>query len=107
MNERILRLSEKNGIDIIAGLDSHYINDVGEVKRDQILKYKKVTYPEEQGWFMDYPDMLTGLERFANQNVLDEKLALRAFMNTNVFVNECEEIVLDRSFKIPSMYLYE
>lgn len=104
LNERILRLSEKNGIDIIAGLDSHYINDVGEVKRDQILKYKKVTYPEEQGWFMDYPDMLTGLERFANQNVLDEKLALRAFMNTNVFVNECEEIVLDRSFKIPSMY---
>lgn len=104
LNERILRLSEKNGIDIIAGLDSHYINDVGEVKRDQILKYKKVTYPEEQGWFMDYPDMLTGLERFANQNVLDEKLALRAFMNTNVFVNECEEIVLDRSFKIPSMH---
>ena len=104
LNEKILRLSEKNGIDIIAGLDSHYINDVGEVKRDQILKYKKVTYPEEQGWFMDYPDMLTGLERFANQNVLDEKLALRAFMNTNVFVNECEEIVLDRSFKIPSMY---
>lgn len=104
LNERILRLSEKNGIDIIAGLDSHYINDVGEVKRDQILKYKKVTYPEEQGWFMDYPDMLTGLERFANQNVFDEKLALRAFMNTNVFVNECEEIVLDRSFKIPSMY---
>ena len=104
LNERILRLSEKNKIDIIAGLDSHYINDVGEVKRDQILKYKKVTYPEEQGWFMDYPDMLTGLERFANQNVLDEKLALRAFMNTNVFVNECEEIVLDRSFKIPSMY---
>lgn len=104
LNERILRLSEKNGIDIIAGLDSHYINDVGEVKRDQILKYKKVTYPEEQGWFMDYPDMLTGLERFANQNVLDEKLALRAFINTNVFVNECEEIVLDRSFKIPSMY---
>lgn len=104
LNEKILRLSEKNGIDIIAGLDSHYINDIGEVKRDQILKYKKVTYPEEQGWFMDYPDMLTGLERFANQNVLDEKLALRAFMNTNVFVNECEEIVLDRSFKIPSMY---
>lgn len=104
LNERILRLSEKNKIDIIAGLDSHYINDVGEVKRNQILKYKKVTYPEEQGWFMDYPDMLTGLERFANQNVLDEKLALRAFMNTNVFVNECEEIVLDRSFKIPSMY---
>lgn len=25
-------------------------------------------------------------------------------MNTNVFVAECEEIVLDRKFKIPSVY---
>ena len=25
-------------------------------------------------------------------------------MNTNVFVSECEEIVLDRTFKIPSVY---
>ena len=25
-------------------------------------------------------------------------------MNTNVFVTECEEIVLDRKFKIPSVY---
>ena len=104
LNEKILKLSDKYEIDIIAGLDSHYINDVGKVKREQILKYKKVKYPEEEGWYMDYPDMQTGLKRFSEQGILDEENALRAFMNTNVFVNECEEIILNRNFKIPSMY---
>ena len=104
LNEKLLKLSDKYEIDIIAGLDSHYINDVGKVKREQILKYKKVKYPEEEGWYMDYPDMQTGLKRFSEQGILDEENALRAFMNTNVFVNECEEIILNRNFKIPSMY---
>lgn len=104
LNEKILKLSDKYGIDIIAGLDSHYINDVGKVKREQILKYKKVKYPEEEGWYMDYPDMQTGLKRFSEQGILDEEKALRAFMNTNIFVNECGEIILNRNFKIPSMY---
>lgn len=104
LNERILKLSEKYGIQIIAGLDSHYIDDVGRVKRDQIMKYKKVRYPEEEGWFMDYPDVETLISRFKEQDVLCEEQIFQAIMNTNVFVNECEEIVFDRHFKIPSIY---
>lgn len=104
LNERILNLAAKHGIEIIAGLDSHYINEVGQVKRDQILRYKKVSYPEEEGWFMDYPDGETLARRFQEQGVLSEEQILRAIMNTNIFVDECEEIVFDRSFKIPSLY---
>jgi DNA polymerase III alpha subunit len=104
LNEKILYLSDKYGIDIIGGLDSHYINDVGQVKRDQILKYKKVSYPEEIGWYMDYPNTETFLDRFKEQSILSEEQALRAIMNTNIFVDDCEEIVFDRKFKIPSVY---
>lgn len=104
LNERILKLSDKYGIDIIAGLDSHYIGETGRIKRDQILKYKNVEYPEEHGWFMDYPDGKTLFERFKKQGILNEEQILRSIMNTNIFVNECEEIVFDRSFKIPSVY---
>ena len=88
LNEKILYLSDKYGIDIIAGLDSHYINDVGQVKRDQILKYKKVSYPEEIGWYMDYPNTETFLDRFKKQSILNEEQALRAIMNTNIFVDD-------------------
>ena len=104
LNEQILDLSVKHGIEIIAGLDSHYINEIGQTKRDQILKYKNVSYPEENGWFMDYPDGFTLLNRFQEQGILSEEQILRAIMNTNMFVNECEDIVFDRSFKIPSIY---
>lgn len=104
LNEKILRIARENGIQIICGLDSHYVKEENSVKRDQILKYKSVNYPDEDGWYMDYPDTKTVIQRFKEQGVLSDEEILRAIMNTNVFVSECEEIVLDRTFKIPSVY---
>jgi len=105
LNKKILEMSKKYGIQIIAGLDSHYVEDTGRIKRDQILTYKNVSYPEEEGWFMDYPDTKTLIERFRTQGILSDEEILTAIMNTNVFVSDkIEEIVLDRSFKIPSVH---
>lgn len=104
LNEKILRIARENNIQIICGLDSHYVKDENSVKRDQILKYKNVNYPDEDGWYMDYPYTQTVIKRFKEQGVLSDEEILRAIMNTNVFVSECEEIVLDRKFKIPSVY---
>ena len=104
LNEKILRIARENNIQIICGLDSHYVKDENSVKRDQILKYKNVNYPDEDGWYMDYPDTQTVIKRFKEQGVLSDGEIFRAIMNTNVFVSECEEIVLDRTFKIPSVY---
>lgn len=104
LNEKILKLADKYDIQIIAGLDSHYIGDIGKVKRDQILAYKKISYPEEEGWYMDYPDVQTLVNRFAEQGILSQEQVLKAIMNTNVFTSKCEEIKFDKSFKIPSIY---
>ena len=104
LNKKIIELSKKHGIQIIAGLDSHYISDEGCIKRDQILKYKDISYPEEDGWYMDYPDTNTLIKRFQEQGILSDEEILTAIMNTNVFVNECEDIVFDRHFKIPSVH---
>ncbi len=104
LNEKILRIAEENNIQIICGLDSHYIKEENAVKRSQILKYKNISYPGEDGWYMDYPDTRTVIQRFKEQGILSSEDILRAVMNTNVFVSECENIVLDRSFKIPSIY---
>ena len=104
LNKKILRIARDNSIQIICGLDSHYVKEENSVKRDQILKYKNVNYPDETGWYMDYPDTQTVIQRFKEQGILTDEEILRAVMNTNVFVGECEEIVLDRTFKIPSMH---
>lgn len=104
LNEKILRIARENDIQIICGLDSHYVKEENSVKREQILKYKNVNYPDEDGWYMDYPDTQTVIKRFKEQGILSDEEILRAIMNTNIFVSECEEIVLDRTFKIPSVY---
>jgi DNA polymerase III alpha subunit len=104
INKRILEMSNKYGIQIIAGMDSHYIADNGRIKREQILKYKGISYPEEDGWYMDYPEAETFINRFREQGVLTDEQIFTAIMNTNIFVNGCEDIVLDRSFKIPTIY---
>ena len=104
LNERILRIAKENNIQIICGLDSHYIDDNTSIKRDQILKYKNINYPNESGWYMDYPNTETIIKRFKEQGILSNEDIFRAIMNTNVFVSECEEIILDKSFKIPSVH---
>ena len=107
LNKHILDLASQHHIQIIAGLDSHYINDEGKVKRDMILKFKHIEYPDEQGWFMDFPNVDVVIKRFQEQCVLTDKQIYTAIMNTNVFVSECEEIVLDKQFKIPNIYTNE
>jgi len=104
INKRALSFAKKYNLQIIAGLDSHYIKSANSIKRDQILKYKKVSYPDEEGWYMDYPDTKEVIRRFEEQGVLTEEEILLAIMNTNVFVNECEEIIFDRHFKIPTIH---
>lgn len=104
LNKKILRIAKEHNIQIICGLDSHYVKEENAVKRDQILKYKNINYPDEEGWYLDYPDTQTVIKRFEEQGVLNREEIYRAIMNTNVFVTECEEIVLDRKFKIPSVY---
>lgn len=104
LNKKILRIAKEHNIQIICGLDSHYVKDENSIKRDQILKYKDINYPDEEGWYLDYPDTKTVIKRFEEQGVLNREEIYRAIMNTNVFVSECEEIVLDRKFKIPSVY---
>ena len=104
LNEKILRIARENNIQIICGLDSHYVKDENSVKRDQILKYKNVNYPDEDGWYMDCPNTQTVIKRFKEQGILSDEEILRAIMNTNVFVSECEEIILDKRFKIPSVH---
>lgn len=104
LNKKILRIAKEHNIQIICGLDSHYVKEENSVKRDQILKYKNINYPDEEGWYLDYPDTKTVIKRFEEQGVLNREEIYRAIMNTNVFVAECEEIVLDRKFKIPSVY---
>lgn len=104
LNKKILELSERHNIQIICGLDSHFVEEKDSIKRDQILKYKGINYEDEYGWYLDFPNGKEVFNRFKLQGVLNDEQILTAMMNTNVFVNKCEEIVFDKHFKIPCVY---
>jgi len=105
LNAHLVEFAKENNLQLICGLDSHYVLEENRAKREWIQKYKKIEYnSDEDGWYMDYPDTSEVIRRFEHQGVLSEAEILEAIMNTNIFVNECEEIEFDRHFKIPNIY---
>ena len=105
LNRHILSLVKEYDLQIICGLDSHYVSvEKDEERRNEYLKYKKMNYPEEDGWYLDYPDGKTIYKRFKEQGVLSDEEIIYSMMNTQVFNVKCEEIVIDNTFKIPILY---
>lgn len=103
LNKHILSLAKQHNLQIICGLDSHYVKEENSIKRDTILAYKKIHYDNEEGWYLDYPDTKTVIQRFKEQGILNDIEILVSIMNTNIFV-ECEDIIFDKHFKIPNLY---
>lgn len=107
LNKEIFEFSQEYGIQTIIGLDTHYIDDEDKVKRDHLLTRKKLFYDGEEGWFMDFPSGVEVFQRMRNQCVLEDEEILYAMMNTNVFIDGCEELEYDTGFKIPILPEYQ
>jgi DNA polymerase III alpha subunit len=108
LNQHILALSEKYGIEMIVGMDSHYIYPEQSKERDYILAAKNIHYEDEDGWFMDYPDDETTMKRFLKQGVFTKDQIQRAMDNTDLLL-EFEDYAIDnrifsKDIKLPSLY---
>lgn len=108
LNQCILALSEKYGIEMIVGMDSHYIYPEQSKERDYILAAKNIHYEDEDGWFMDYPDDETTMNRFLKQGVFTKDQIQRAMDNTDLLL-EFEDYAIDnrifsKDIKLPSLY---
>ena len=108
LNKQILELSEKYGIEMIVGMDSHYIYPEQEKEREYILAAKNIKYDDEEGWFMDYPDDETTMGRFLAQNVFTREQIQRAMDNTDVLLTfedySIENPIFSKSVKLPTLY---
>ena len=106
LNKRILRLHDTLKIPLIMGCDSHYILPKQGQIRSDFLVSKGLTYPDEEGWFLDYPDGDTAYARFANQCILSHQEICDAMDNTNVFldVEEYDSPIFNTDIKMPSLY---
>lgn len=103
INKRAIEFSDKYGLRLIAANDSHYTDKAGQQERLELLKGKHITYDSEDTFILDFPTAETMRDRFIQQGVLSEKQIDEAIENTLLF-DECEEIKLDYSIKMPTIY---
>lgn len=106
LNSRILKLHDRYKIPLIMGCDSHYIFDHQAQNRTDFLISKGLNYPDEEGWYLDYPDGDTAYQRFANQTVLSHSQICDAMDNTHIFreVKEYDNPIFNTEIKMPSLY---
>lgn len=113
LNKRILELSEKYGIEMIVGLDSHYIYPEQSQERDYILTAKGVHYDDEDNWYMDYPDDETVMQRFLSQHVFTKEQIQKAMDNTDILLsfegyetlpNGDSNPIFTTDIKLPNLY---
>ena len=103
VNKTCLALSKKFGLELIAANDSHYIYPEQAKERLDFLRGKGLTYGDEDGYVLDFPDYDTFFERFQKQGVLSDEQIERAISNTLIF-RECEDVEIDKSIKMPTVY---
>lgn len=107
INRKIMRMSVQYGIQTIIGLDTHYINEEDKVKRENLLLRKGIRYPEEEGWYIDFPNGVEVLKRMREQGTVSDDDTILSMMNTHIFTNGCEDITYDTGFKIPILDEYK
>lgn len=102
-NNFILEMSKKHNIELIAGVDSHFIYDNQAEERTAYLESKGIRYENEEGWFMSYPDYDTLFDRFKKQGLMSDDQITRAINNTNLLL-EFDEIEYNSDIKLPTIY---
>ena len=106
LNKQIIDLSNRHNIPIIFGLDSHFIYPKHAEDRNDFLLSRGISYPEEDNWFMDFPDYNEAKLRFFRQNALTTRQIEEAMENTLVFedVEEYTSEVYQNNVKLPTLY---
>ena len=108
VSRRILSLSQRYGIEMIVGLDSHYIYPEQAQEREYILEAKDVHYKDEEGWYMDYPDDEEVMRRFMKQGVFTREQVQRAMDNTDISLTfddyAKDNPVFSKDIKLPTLY---
>lgn len=102
-NQKLQRASYEYGVELILGIDSHYIYSKDAKKRDLFLKGKDINYPEEEGFIIDFPSVEEIVDRFKAQNVLFDREIKQAFDNT-LIARDFEPVELNTDIKMPTIY---
>lgn len=103
-NQYLWELSKKIDVPLVAGTDTHALNDEHLEGRKVLQKSKDVHFENEDFWdlvFKTYNELLLAYEK---QNAFPKEVYLEAIENTNRIADLVEEFELDKTYKYPHLW---
>lgn len=103
-NTMLYELHKQIGVPLIAGTDTHVLNEEHEKGRSVLQKAKGIRFDNEDGWdlkFKTYEELVAAYEK---QGVLPKQVYLEAIENTNVMAEGICEFKIDCGTKYPAIY---
>lgn len=105
MNIKAIQFAQERGLTIVSANDSHYITEEQAEDRLDLLAGNGIFYPEEEGFYMDYPSYDELVKRYELQGVVPKEIYLKAIENTNLIETfENLEMGEGGEFKVPTLY---
>lgn len=103
-NQYLYKLSNKYSIPLIAGTDTHALNDKHLKGRAILQKAKNIHFSDEDSWDLTFKTYEELVQAYAKQNSLPMDVVLEAINNTNVMADMVEDFELDYSYKYPHLW---
>lgn len=97
-------MAQKYHKPLIAGTDTHSINQYKAECRSVLQTAKKIEFTNEDEFDLTYKSYEELCDMFKAQGVLSEQTYLEAIENTNVMAASIEEFKLDKTFKYAKCY---
>ena len=102
-NRMVYDYSKMYNIRLIAGTDTHALNEKHVKGRKILQKSKNIHFADEEGWDLTFKTYDELIECYRKQNSLPMDVVLDAISNTNVLADMVEEFEIDKSYKYPKM----
>ena len=103
-NLRLVELHNKYGISVIAGTDTHSLNEEHAKGRKILQLSKNIHFGEEDGWDLTFKSYDELCEAYEKQGILPKEIYLEAIENTNKMADMVECFEMDKSTKYPHIY---
>lgn len=103
-NKMLYEASKQYNKPLIAGTDTHSLNNYKAECRSVLQKAKKIAYADEDTFDLTYKSYDELVEMFEQQASLPMSVVLEAIDNTNKIADMVEDFELDTSFKYPVLY---
>lgn len=100
----LVDMAKRYGKPLIAGTDTHSLNQYKAECRTILQLAKKIEFASEDEFDLTYKNYIELVDMFVKQGVLDEQIYLEAINNTNIMADSVESFEIDTSLKYPILY---